>query len=48
MYFQDLNKAYPKDYFSLPWIDQLMDSTSGYELIWMLDAYQGYYQISLA
>lgn len=29
--FTDLNKACPKDSFSLPKIDQLMDSTAGHE-----------------
>ncbi|XP_074570551.1 uncharacterized protein LOC141827208 [Curcuma longa] len=46
--FRDLNKACPKDCYPLPRIDQLVDSTSGYELICMMDAYQGYHQIPLA
>ncbi|XP_073060300.1 uncharacterized protein [Primulina eburnea] len=46
--FRDLNKACPKDHYPLPWIDQLVDSTSGYELLSFMDAYQGYHQISLA
>ncbi|KAL0374262.1 UNVERIFIED_CONTAM: hypothetical protein Sradi_3341900 [Sesamum radiatum] len=36
--FQDLNKACPKDYYPLPRIDQLVDSTSGCELLSMMDA----------
>ncbi|XP_075499328.1 uncharacterized protein LOC142537719 [Primulina tabacum] len=31
--FRDLNKACPKDHYPLPRIDQLVDSTSGYELL---------------
>ncbi|XP_073151849.1 uncharacterized protein [Henckelia pumila] len=46
--FRDLNKACPKDCYPLTRIDQLVDSTSGHELLCFLDAYQGYHQISLA
>ncbi|KAL0458917.1 UNVERIFIED_CONTAM: Pro-Pol polyprotein [Sesamum latifolium] len=37
--FRDLNKACPKDFYPLPRIDQLMDSTSGCELLSMMDAW---------
>ncbi|XP_073152241.1 uncharacterized protein [Henckelia pumila] len=37
--FRDLNKACPKDCYPLPRIDQLVDSTSGNELLCFLDAY---------
>ena len=40
--FTDLNKACPKDHFSLPRIDQLVDATSGHELLSLMDAYSGY------
>lgn len=43
--FCDLNKACPKDHYSLPRIDKLVDCTSGCELVSMIDAYQGYHQI---
>ncbi|KAL0445601.1 UNVERIFIED_CONTAM: Gag-Pol polyprotein [Sesamum latifolium] len=46
--FKDLNKACPKDFYPLPRIDQLVDSTSGCELLSMMDASQGYHQIMLA
>ncbi|KAI3448580.1 hypothetical protein Pfo_005245 [Paulownia fortunei] len=46
--FRDLNKACPKDHYPLPRIDQLVDSTSGCELLSMMDASQGYHQIMLA
>ncbi|XP_073121284.1 uncharacterized protein [Henckelia pumila] len=46
--FRDLNKACPKDCYPLPQIDQLVDSTSGCELLSFMDAYQGYHQIPLA
>ncbi|KAL0433450.1 UNVERIFIED_CONTAM: hypothetical protein Slati_2679300 [Sesamum latifolium] len=46
--FRDLNKACPKDFYPLPRIDQLVDSTSGCELLSMMDASQRYHQIMLA
>ncbi|KAL0414905.1 UNVERIFIED_CONTAM: Retrovirus-related Pol polyprotein from transposon opus [Sesamum radiatum] len=46
--FTDLNKACPKDLYPLPRIDLLVDSTAGYELFSMMDAYQGYHQIFMA
>ncbi|KAL0406547.1 UNVERIFIED_CONTAM: Retrovirus-related Pol polyprotein from transposon gypsy [Sesamum latifolium] len=46
--FTDLNKACPKDPYPLPRIDLLVDSTAGYELFSMMDAYQGYHQIFMA
>ncbi|KAL0313622.1 UNVERIFIED_CONTAM: hypothetical protein Sradi_5761500 [Sesamum radiatum] len=46
--FRDLNKACLKDFYPLPRIDQLVDSTSSYELLSMTDASQGYHQIILA
>ncbi|XP_075478767.1 uncharacterized protein LOC142519613 [Primulina tabacum] len=39
--FRDLNKACPKYCYPLSRIDQLVDSTSGCELLSFLDAYQG-------
>ncbi|KAL0445379.1 UNVERIFIED_CONTAM: Pro-Pol polyprotein [Sesamum latifolium] len=45
--FRDLNKACPKDYYPLPRIDQLVDSTSECELLSIMDASQGYHQIML-
>ncbi|KAL0370669.1 UNVERIFIED_CONTAM: hypothetical protein Sangu_0385000 [Sesamum angustifolium] len=45
--FRDLNKACPKDFYPLPRIDQLVDSTSGCELLSMMEASQGH-QIMLA
>ncbi|KAL0408062.1 UNVERIFIED_CONTAM: Retrovirus-related Pol polyprotein from transposon [Sesamum radiatum] len=45
--FRDLNKAYPKNFYPLSRIDQLVDSTSGCELLSMMDASQKYHQIIL-
>ena len=46
--FTDLNKAYPKDPFPMPRIDQLVDVTIGHPQMSFLDAFQGYHQIPLA
>jgi hypothetical protein len=43
----DLNKHCPKDPFSLPRIDQVVDSTVGSVLLCFLDCYSGYHQIAL-
>ena len=45
--YTGLNKACPKDHFPLPHIDQIVDSTSGCEILSFLDAYSGYHQITM-
>ena len=45
--YTDLNKACPKDCFLLPRIDQLVDSTSGHELLSFMNAFSGYNQIKM-
>jgi hypothetical protein len=45
--YTGLNKAYPKDPFPLPRIDQVINSTAGSELLCFLDAYSGYHQIKM-
>ena len=45
--YTGLNKACPKDHFPLPRIDQIVDSTSGCEILSFLDAYSGYHQITM-
>ena len=40
--FTNLNKAYPKDNFSFPRIDQLVDATAGHHLLSFINAYLGY------
>ncbi|XP_014515522.1 uncharacterized protein LOC106773337 [Vigna radiata var. radiata] len=45
--FTDLNKACPKDTYSLPNIDALVDGVSEYEIMSFLDAYSGYNQIPM-
>ena len=45
--FTDLNKAYPKDSYPLPRINQLVDSTVGHRLLSFMDAFSGYNQIRI-
>lgn len=45
--YTDINKACPKDPFPLPRIDQVVDSTSGCEVLSFPDAYSGYHQIAM-
>jgi hypothetical protein len=45
--YTNLNKHYPKDPFGLPQIDEVIDSTAGYELLSFLDCYSSYHQIPL-
>lgn len=47
MDFRKLNRACFKDCYPFLLIDQLVDSTLRYEFVYMLDSYQGYYQILL-
>jgi hypothetical protein len=42
IYYTCLNKACPKDPFSLPQIDEIVDSTSSYDLLCFLDAYSDF------
>ena len=46
--FRDLNKASPKDDFSLPHIDILVDNTTGHALLSFIDGFLGYNQIKMA
>jgi hypothetical protein len=43
--FTSLNKACPKDNFSLPRIDKIVDSAAGCEVMSLLDSFSGYHQI---
>ena len=45
--FTDLNRACPKDSYSLPRIDTLVDSTMRYQLLSFMDAFSGYNQIKM-
>ncbi|XP_072064170.1 uncharacterized protein [Arachis hypogaea] len=45
--YTNLNKACPKDAFSLPNIDGLVDAASGHRYLSFMDAYSGYNQIPM-
>ena len=45
--FTDLNKTCPKDSYSLPRIDTLVDSTTRHQLLSFMDAFSGYNQIRM-
>ena len=45
--FTDLNKAYPKDCYPLLWIDLLVDSMIGQQLLSFMDAFSSYNKIKL-
>lgn len=46
--YTDLNRAYSKDSFFQPRINQLVDATSGHKLLSFMDAFSGYNQIRMA
>lgn len=46
--YSDLNRACTKDFYPLPNIDQMIDSTAGHEMLTFMDAFAGYNQIKLA
>jgi hypothetical protein len=45
--YTDLDKHNPKDPFGFLWIDQVIDSTTGCDLLYFLDYYSGYHQIAM-
>src|SRR3954467_365250 len=46
--YRDLNKASPKDDFSLPHIDMLVDNTAKFNVFSFMDGFSGYNQIKMA
>ena len=45
--YTDLNEACPKDSFSLPRIDHIVDASTGHGMLSFLEAFSGYYQIPM-
>ena len=45
--FIDLNKACPKDSFSLPSINRLVDASTGHKVLNFMDAFSEYNQIMM-
>ena len=46
--YRELNKSTQKDHFSLPFIDQALDTLSGKNFFSFLDGFSGYSQIQIA
>ena len=45
--FRGLNKAYPKNNFPTPFIDQILDECVGSEVFLFMDGFLGYNQIHI-
>lgn len=43
--FTNMNKFWPKDSFSIPYINLIVDSTTGHRMLSFMDAYSGYNKI---
>ena len=46
--FRDLNKVSPKDDFPFPYIDMLVNSTTGHSMLSFMDGFSGYSKILMA
>jgi len=46
--YTDVNRGCPKDAYPLPNINKLVDNSSGYKLLSIMDTYSGYNQIPMA
>lgn len=46
--FRELNKATKRDYFPLPFIDQVLDNLASNSYFSFLDGFSGYNQIQVA
>jgi hypothetical protein len=46
--YRDINKAYPKEYFPTPFVDQIVDDCAGSEIFSLMDGFSGYNQINIA
>ena len=46
--YRRLNEVTRRDYFPLPFMDQLLERVSGYPFYCFLDGYSGYFQIEIA
>jgi hypothetical protein len=45
--FCDLNHAFPKDNFPIPFVDQIIDNCIGHEALSFMDGFSGYNQIQI-
>jgi hypothetical protein len=45
--YRDINKAYPKDNFPTPFVDQIIDNCARSEIFSLMDGFSGYNQINI-
>lgn len=45
--YRDINRSYPKDNYSTPYIDQIIDDCVGSEIFSFMDGFSGYNQINI-
>jgi hypothetical protein len=45
--YRDINKAFPKDNFPTPFVDQIPDDSVGSEIFSLMDGFSGYNQINI-
>jgi hypothetical protein len=45
--YRDINKAFPKDNFPTPFVDQIVDDCAGSEIFYLMDGFSGYNQINI-
>ena len=45
--FRDLNKAYLKENYPMPFLDQIIDACMGSEVFSLMDGFSGYNQIQI-
>jgi hypothetical protein len=45
--YRDINKAFPKDKFPTPIVDQIIDDCAGSEIFSLMDGFSGYNQINI-
>jgi hypothetical protein len=46
--YRDINKAYPKDNFPTPFVDQIINDCAGSEIFSLMDGFSGYNQINIS
>jgi hypothetical protein len=45
--YRDINKACPKDNFPTPFVDQIVEDSTGSEIFSLMDGFSGYNQINI-
>jgi hypothetical protein len=45
--YRDINKAFPKDNYPTPFVDQIIDDCAGRKIFSLMDGFSGYNQINI-